>query len=407
LASPSAIPLYGSAGKESAADKASLLEIDGTSSFKVIQNDGNRDHLKMLVTLKSIFARQLPRMPKEYIVRLVFDRRHRSLVLVKGGIVVGGICYRPYLDQRFAEIAFCAVTASEQVKGYGTRLMNILKEVVKAQGIDHFLTYADNYAIGYFKKQGFSRHISMPKDRWFGYIKDYDGGTLMECEIHPGVNYLDTKGMIAAQRQHIFDLIRDKSGSHIVHAGLRFDGVPEGGLISPKDIPGVMEAGYGKHAEGGVGEIRVTSFSERLTLLLNDMISHSCSWPFLKPVGPEVANYYTVVRNPIDLSTMRRRLQEGRYKSKADFQADFTLLIENCKLFNRTDPESRYLKAADGLQAFFLPRLDAIPEAVPLDHSIPLPMTVHASARPHAVPPVAPPPAPTPSTGSDPMALDC
>jgi hypothetical protein len=33
------------------------------------------------------------------------------------------------------------------------------------------VTYADNYAIGYFKKQGFSKSISMPKERWFGYIK--------------------------------------------------------------------------------------------------------------------------------------------------------------------------------------------------------------------------------------------
>ena len=31
--------------------------------------------------------------------------------------------------------------------------MNHLKEAVKLDGVTHFLTYADNYAIGYFKKQ--------------------------------------------------------------------------------------------------------------------------------------------------------------------------------------------------------------------------------------------------------------
>ena len=31
--------------------------------------------------------------------------------------------------------------------------MNHLKEAVKRQYITHFLTYADNYAIGYFRKQ--------------------------------------------------------------------------------------------------------------------------------------------------------------------------------------------------------------------------------------------------------------
>lgn len=67
--------------------------------------------------------------------------------------MIGGICYRPYPEQKFAEIAFCAITATEQVKGYGTRLMNHVKEQAKSEGILYFLTYADNYAIGYFRKQ--------------------------------------------------------------------------------------------------------------------------------------------------------------------------------------------------------------------------------------------------------------
>lgn len=32
------------------------------------------------------------------------------------GKVVGGICFRPYFEQRFAEIAFCAITSKQQVK---------------------------------------------------------------------------------------------------------------------------------------------------------------------------------------------------------------------------------------------------------------------------------------------------
>lgn len=116
-----------------------------------------------LVALKNIFSAQLPKMPKEYIARLVFDRNHRTLSLKKGDRVIGGICYRPFLTQKFAEIVFCAVTGTEQVKGYGTRLMNHLKETVKGDGIEYFLTYADNHAIGYFKKQGFTKSISMPK----------------------------------------------------------------------------------------------------------------------------------------------------------------------------------------------------------------------------------------------------
>lgn len=59
----------------------------------------------------------------------------------------------PY-SQRFGEIAFCAITSDEQVKGYGTRLMNHLKQHARdVDGLTHFLTYADNNAVGYFVKQ--------------------------------------------------------------------------------------------------------------------------------------------------------------------------------------------------------------------------------------------------------------
>ena len=78
------------------------------------------------------------------------------------------------------EIAFCAITATEQVRGYGTHMMNHLKEAMREISMMHFLTFADNFAVGYFKKQGFTREIRLPY-RWQGFIKDYDGGTLMHC----------------------------------------------------------------------------------------------------------------------------------------------------------------------------------------------------------------------------------
>jgi hypothetical protein len=92
--------------------------------YCIISNDGNHDHLIKLIGLKSLFAKMLPKMPKEYIVRLVMDKRHKSLAIlsddpaVKGGDdeIIAAICYRPYSDMRFAEVAFCAVAMSQQVK---------------------------------------------------------------------------------------------------------------------------------------------------------------------------------------------------------------------------------------------------------------------------------------------------
>jgi len=69
--------------------------------------------MKMLIDLKNIFSRQLPKMPKEYIVKLVFDRNHESMVIVKDDLkVIGGICFRVFESERFAEIAFLAITST-------------------------------------------------------------------------------------------------------------------------------------------------------------------------------------------------------------------------------------------------------------------------------------------------------
>ena len=41
---------------------------------------------------------------------------------------------------------------------------------------------------------GFTKQVSMPRERWMGYIKDYDGGTLMECAMNRKLNYLKLPG---------------------------------------------------------------------------------------------------------------------------------------------------------------------------------------------------------------------
>lgn len=65
-------------------------------------------------------------------------------------------------------------------------MMNHLKDYhVSVAKIYHFLTYADEFAVGYFRKQGFTAHIALPLENYLGYIKDYEGATLMGCQLHP------------------------------------------------------------------------------------------------------------------------------------------------------------------------------------------------------------------------------
>ena len=95
-----------------------------TLKWIVVKNDGRPESLIKLVALKSLFAKQLPKMPRAYIARLVFDRRHTAIAILNEDPkvkdtdeeVIGSICYRAFPEMRFAEIAFCAVNASHQVK---------------------------------------------------------------------------------------------------------------------------------------------------------------------------------------------------------------------------------------------------------------------------------------------------
>ena len=112
--------------------------------------------------------------------------------------------------------------------------------------MSYFLTYADNYAVGYFRKQGFSKEITLDRAVWAGYIKDYEGGTIMQCQMLPKVDYLAWRDTTAQQREAVLNKIREKSRSHVVHPGLpQFqDGMPPGVVVDPKDVPGLRESGW-------------------------------------------------------------------------------------------------------------------------------------------------------------------
>jgi histone acetyltransferase len=105
----------------------------------------------------------------------------------------------------------------------------------------YFLTYADNYAVGYFKKQGFTKDITLDRSIWAGYIKDYQGATILQCTMIPKVNYLEKADLIAQQREAILTKIRRMSKSHIVHAGLpQFrEGAGPDVTVDPQDVPGL------------------------------------------------------------------------------------------------------------------------------------------------------------------------
>jgi hypothetical protein len=61
------------------------------------------------------------------------------------------------------------------------------------------------------------------------------------------------------------------------------------------------------------------------------------SWPFMTPVDPEgmgIPHYRDVIKHPMDLSTIRKKLDLVEYNSPGEFEADVRLMLNNCFTFN-------------------------------------------------------------------------
>ncbi|XP_034031333.1 transcription intermediary factor 1-alpha-like [Thalassophryne amazonica] len=97
---------------------------------------------------------------------------------------------------------------------------------------------------------------------------------------------------------------------------------------------------------------------EKLTLLL---LCHAVSSPFHEPVSPLAQNYYQIIKKPIDLSVIRRKLDKSNtlhYFTVDQFVDDVLLMFKNCDTFNY--PDSEVAQAGRNLDAFFLNKLKEI-----------------------------------------------
>ncbi|EGN99866.1 hypothetical protein SERLA73DRAFT_180117 [Serpula lacrymans var. lacrymans S7.3] len=344
------------------AEKAAIVELrKGIIHITAVENDRQPRSLVILTGLKTLFQKQLPKMPREYIARLVYDSNSKSLAIIKRGYkVVGGICYRPFPHRGFAEIVFFATASVDQVKGYGGMLMDHFKTHIHHTypTMMHFLTYADNYAVGYFKKQGFSKDITLDRSVWAGYIKDYEGGTIMQCTMLRKVNYLEKADLIAQQREAILTKIREMSKSHIVYPGLpQFQHDASGDMaIDPKDVPGLRESGWTPTMDANTRTIPRNAEHNFMQRLMTDLQGHPLSWAFLQPVnGEEVVDYYDVITKPMDFSTMEHKLETNQYSTMDAFVKDAILVFDNCRLYN---PESSiYAKNATKMEKFMKEQL--------------------------------------------------
>lgn len=87
-------------------------------------------------------------------------------------------------------------------------------------------------------------------------------------------------------------------------------------------------------------------------MLLDELEEQEESWPFLLPVNTkQFPTYRKIIRWPMDLSTIKKKLIDGQYKSREDFCSDVRLIFKNCEIFNEDD--SPVGKAGHGMRTYF------------------------------------------------------
>ena len=111
-------------------------------------------------------------------------------------------------------------------------------------------------------------------------------------------------------------------------------------------MPGSMVAGRTKRPSIAPPRIRAgtdTTIKQELKeckRILKEIMSHRSAWPFNQPVDiTKFYNYYQVIERPMDLGTMKKRLDSGQYADLDAFAADMKTIWNNCYTFN-PDPQA-------------------------------------------------------------------
>eukprot|EP00096_Caligus_rogercresseyi_P005761 TRINITY_DN2176_c0_g1_i4.p1 TRINITY_DN2176_c0_g1~~TRINITY_DN2176_c0_g1_i4.p1 ORF type:complete len:191 (+),score=68.61 TRINITY_DN2176_c0_g1_i4:292-864(+) len=99
---------------------------------------------------------------------------------------------------------------------------------------------------------------------------------------------------------------------------------------------------------GGRGDRDLSACST----LLSELENSEEAWPFLYPVNTkQFPTYRKVIKNPMDIATIKRRLDSGIYRLREDFCTDVRQIFANCEIFNEDD--SPVGKAGHAMRTFF------------------------------------------------------
>ena len=120
-------------------------------------------------------------------------------------------------------------------------------------------------------------------------------------------------------------------------------------------IPGMKESGwtykdYKIQCENEKQGDNV-NFLTQCRNIINKLKAHPSAWPFKEPVDVQtVPDYYQKIKDPMDLLTLEKGVESGKYKNKNVFEKDLRLIFSNARSYNKSG--TIYHKFATTLENF-------------------------------------------------------
>ncbi|XP_062871455.1 bromodomain-containing protein 4 isoform X2 [Trichomycterus rosablanca] len=100
-----------------------------------------------------------------------------------------------------------------------------------------------------------------------------------------------------------------------------------------------------------------------LKVVLKTLWKHQFSWPFQGPVDAlklNLPDYYKIIKNPMDMGTIRKRLENSYYWNAQECIQDFNTMFTNCYIYNKAGDD--IVLMAEALEKMFLQKISEMPQ---------------------------------------------
>ncbi|ORY98465.1 hypothetical protein BCR43DRAFT_512654 [Syncephalastrum racemosum] len=116
-------------------------------------------------------------------------------------------------------------------------------------------------------------------------------------------------------------------------------------------------------SDNKIGQEELYEAIEKVLTDLKNFTEHST--PFLNKVSKrEAPDYFEVIKRPMDLGTVTKKMKALQYRSKKEFASDLYLIYDNCLLYNTNPQASEYRKHAYAMRRKTDRLLSRVPDIV-------------------------------------------